>query len=82
MSEIEDIADMEFDDLHVLQHVDLGELDLVESHVDRTCQGNCCASSQLVRRGDAIPTIRGVRNLVWERTHAKGPLLLFLLKQN
>ena len=30
MTEIEDITDMEFDEL--LKHVDLGELDVVESH--------------------------------------------------
>ena len=33
MSEIEDIADMEFDKL--LQHIDVGELDLVESRTIR-----------------------------------------------
>ena len=32
MSEIEDIADTEFDEL--LEHVDLGELDVVESRTD------------------------------------------------
>ena len=32
MSEIEDIMDMEFDKL--LEHIDLGELDIVESHTD------------------------------------------------
>ena len=35
MSEIKDIAYMKFSDL--LQHVDLGELDEIESSMDRTC---------------------------------------------
>ena len=34
-SEIKHIADTEFDELHVLEHVDLGELDIVESRTDR-----------------------------------------------
>lgn len=43
MSEIKDIAGMEFNSL--LQHVDLGELDVIELRMDRTCQGNCWVSS-------------------------------------
>ena len=79
MSEIKDIADMEFGDL--LQHVDLGKLDEIESRMDRTCRSNCCALSQVVRCGNGIPAMGGVRNLVWEWTRAKGPLLLVPLKQ-
>ena len=81
MSEIEDIADTEFDEL--LEHVDLGELDVVELRTESQDMSKELLDFVLVPADDTLSLRRWhtrdgrCGNCVRKWTRAKGPFLLF-----
>ena len=67
MSEIEDIADMEFDEL--LQHVGSGELDVIESRTDGQDLSEEVLGVVLAPTDDTLSTctcMSGMANTQWE----------------
>ena len=58
MSEFEDIADTEFDELHALEHIDFGELDIVEAHTNRQAMSKELLGVVVVSADDTLSRLR------------------------